>query len=295
MSFFAFTLIELLVVIAIIAILAALLLPALSRAKAKAQGVGCMNNLKQMTLAWTIYTPDHDDLVPLNLGYQALADWQTWVYGALTLDTTTEAGMYLFEETDSTNRFFLQTSPLAPYLGGSLGVWRCPSDQSTHTFDGVRYPRVRTVSMNVALGFYDPTGEELYAPTWTQGWVIRSVVRKMADIRKPAPAKCIVFVDEREDSVHECKFGVHADGLRPFNPEEYKLLAYPGNYHNGAGNLSFADGHTEARRWADARTCPRLVRDQDRLELDPLMENGVASARNPDVGWLQERTFQKPD
>ena len=289
--FSAFTLIELLVVIAIIAILAALLLPALSRAKAKAQGVGCLNNLRQMGLGWTMYAHDQDDLVPMNLGFGAKADWESWVRGALTLDVPPPNN--IFDPTDSTNRLFLEHSLLAPYIGCSVGTWRCPADQSMRTLGGARFPRVRSVSMNVILGAYHPT-RKIYMPDWVPDWVVQRIVRKTATIRNPAPAKCMVFIDEREDSIHECKFVVHADGFLPCSPGAYKLLSFPGSYHNRGGNLSFADGHAEPHQWADSRTCPPLIQDQD-LPLDIFMKKGIDSSFNPDVRWLQERAFQRPD
>ncbi len=286
----AFALIELLVVIAIIAILAAVLLPALNKAKTKAQGIGCLNNLKQMTLAWTMYAHDQNDAVPLNIGYPTLADWESWVHGDMTLDFPPPGSPFL--PSDSTNRGYLASSRLAPYLGsGSLGVWRCPSDQSTRTFGGIKYPRVRSISMNVGLGYYHPT-EPPYRPFWVPDWQWERKVRKTSDIRNPGPARCFVFLDEREDSIHESHFTVHSDGLLPANPVVYKLAQYPGSYHNGSGNLSFADGHAESHKWLDPRTRPALVRDHD-LPLDLGVVNCVSSPGNLDVGWLQDRAYQR--
>jgi len=155
-AFSAFTLIELLVVIAIIAVLASLLLPALSQAKAKAQGIGCLGNLKQMTLAWTMYADD---------------------------------------------------------------------------------------------------------------------------------------LDEQEDTIMNSQFPVHPAGLKEADPSLYRLVGYPGSYHNGAGNISFADGHAELHKWLDSRTKPPLHRGHP----IPRTIEGNASPGNPDVRWIQERTFQRED
>ena len=119
-SFSAFTLIELLVVIAIIAILASLLLPALSQAKAKAQGIGCLNNLRQMTLAWSMYPHDQNDREPMNIGYLAEADWESWIRGWLTLDVPGGQPSPAPTSDQSTDVSYLLHSPLAAYGAGNF-------------------------------------------------------------------------------------------------------------------------------------------------------------------------------
>ncbi|MBI4325338.1 MAG: type II secretion system protein [Chloroflexi bacterium] len=170
----AFTLIELLVVIAIIAMQASLLLPALTKTKAKAQGIGCLNNLKQMTVAWAMYAQEQQDFVPLNIGADAQADWESWVRGAMTLDNPPSNSP--FPASDSTNRFYLERSPLAPH-GAAPGIWRCVSDKSTRTFGGKKCPCVRSLSMNVGLGYHHPT-RSLCRPPWVPDWVLRHDVKK---------------------------------------------------------------------------------------------------------------------
>ena len=282
----AFTLVELVVVIAIVAVLAALLLPALSRAKARSLGIVCLSNLKQMTLAWTLYAHGENDRVAMNIGYQAQEDWESWVRGCLTLDVPPPAWSSI-PPTDSTDVTYLLRSPMRPY-GAVPGIWRCPADNSTRTVNGVRLPRIRSISMNLHLGTYHPS-RTVNGPPWVTEWMTKLMVKTTRDIRNPGPASCFVFLDDREDSIKDSHFLVHPGGFLQANPAQYRLVSYPASYHNGAGSLSFADGHVESRRWLDSRTAPPLVRDHDLVGTF----EGVSCPGNPDVRWLQERTFQQ--
>jgi prepilin-type N-terminal cleavage/methylation domain-containing protein/prepilin-type processing-associated H-X9-DG protein len=249
----AFTLIELLVVIAIIAILASLLLPVLSKAKTKGQGIQCLNNLKQFGIAWTLYSVDNAERVPPNSG---LGDTNSWVQGWLNPWAPTP---------DNTNKLYLTQSPLAPYLANALGVWHCPGDQS-----GL----VRSVSMNCWLNSdVTPDGFNGLPPRY-------KIIRRTSDMTYPAPSQTFVFVDERADSINDGYFVVVMDLQGP----SAVLVNYPASYHNGAGSLAFADGHSETHRWRDPRT-------------NPPMRPGVylgfpasPAPNNTDVTWLQDRT-----
>jgi len=244
-----FTLIELLVVIAIIAILAAMLLPALSKAKQRAQGISCLNNIKQLTLAAVIYAGDFKDAICPNVPGSTAG----WVAGNVS-------GRDVTDTTGPTNLTYIRNAVIYPY-NQSTAIYRCPSDTAAVLIGRSSQPRCRSYSLSCMMGAnkaVDNTGVAIdytagLESTYHPGLVTNS---KFTDVRLPGPSDAIFFVDESDDvDPSHCSID---DGFFLEAAEMANNLSLWGNWaasrHGNGGDFSFADGHAAFRKWLEPTT-----------------------------------------
>ncbi len=266
-----FTLIELLVVIGIIAILAALLLPALSGAKAKSQALVCQNNERQLMLACLLYSTEFGDALPYNLGSaetrRTVAEkaYQNWVNNVMNWEL----------DPLNTNEFLLGAGGIGPYCEGGTRIFKCPNDFALSDLQksaGWTH-RVRSFSMNAMVGNaggFSPEGVNTNNPHYEQFFKLSQI---------PDTSRIFVLIEEHPDSINDGYF------LNRYYSHEWNDL--PASYHQGGVNLAFADGHVESHRWLLGQTRPAARPDAARLPFP------VDEGADDDFDWLMDRTSIK--
>jgi prepilin-type N-terminal cleavage/methylation domain-containing protein/prepilin-type processing-associated H-X9-DG protein len=265
-----FTLIELLIVIAIIAILAALLLPALVRAREEGRGTVSLNNLRQLTLAMHVYAGDHDDLLPYNMGGPETlktietGEYLNWVNNVMTWNLDPE----------NTNTMLVTIGGLGPYVSGTAKVFKCPSDNTLSTVQRKAgwTARTRSYSMNAMLG---NAGEFMEGGSNKNNPGYKQFLR-LADVTDPS--RIFAFVEEHPDSIYDGYF------LNKFH--DYRWNDLPASFHNGKACFTFADGHVEAHRWRNGATMPPPQPDSAGLPITLL------PGERADFYWVLSRTSE---
>lgn len=291
----AFTLIELLVVIAIIAILAALLLPALSRAKTQAQGVQCMANLRQCCLAWTTYNADFAGVFPYNeegdisdptANQSQTYNPQGWVFGWQGYSGTSQAPDPLDANTNPLYCLSANYAQLGPYFK-TTGILHCPADRSTDEPGGAGKPRLRSYSMSESVGANHKGDAGVSGSTTdpVQGYYLPvptfRIYLKEADVTHPSPAKLWLLTDENADSINDGAFAFAMPSGTAQSPST-GWIDVPSKRHNNACGFTFVDGHAQIHKWLMPQNIPG--------ELDGPSANNP-SFNAPSGGYGVDRDF----
>ena len=268
-----FTLIELLVVIAIIAILAAMLLPALSKAKQQTQGAKCESNGHQLILAWTMYASENREVLPNNLGGQgAIGGWcQGWLTETTGNPDNTNYAFMMGAANPAGGAPNATTSTIGPFTK-SPGIYQCPADPIMAP--GYNVPRVRSYSMDFTCGSKSATDPE--DSTYNDYWLNYF---KTSDFK--VASKTWVFSDEHPDSIND---GIQYTPTSAGEDSEWGDL--PASYHVGACGYAFADGHSEIHKWMNPNTIHPIAGNDGWLPLDVV-------GSKVDIDWAESHSSPK--
>lgn len=256
----AFTRTELLVVVTVIGLLALLHWPAEANTRTSAQLVGCLGNQRQLALAWQMFADDNGGQLPLNGDN---VNPPPWVSGYMDFASGNRNNY------DTTLLLNPTKASLGPYTRDAA-IYRCPADGSLVRSNLATVPRIRSYSMNSALG--NANAFWLPSPPYR-------AYQRVSDLVSPPPSRLWVFIEEHADSINDGQFAV----TMPTSAAQTRFVDFPAAWHNGAASLAFADAHAELHRWIDPRTKP-APKYNNSLPLN------VSSPNNPDVLWLGERT-----
>ncbi len=263
-----FTLIELLVVIAIIAILAAMLLPALAKSEAQAQGIKCLGNQKQVVLAWKMYDDDNQGHFPPNAD-ESNQNESSWCDGWMK---------WIANWPDNTNWWMIDDSYCGPCIKNQVGIVKCPGDIWNCNEYGALMPRVRSVSMN---GYIGQEADEITAEggcnmtDWGGAGANYRAYEKESQVVNPSPAMLWLTLDEHADSINDAFF--------MFDMVHQHFDDGPADYHSGACGFSFVDGHAEIHKWLQLQYWPPVTQS---TWTNDITEPG----HGPDVQWMVQHT-----
>jgi prepilin-type N-terminal cleavage/methylation domain-containing protein len=252
----AFTLIELLVVIAIIAILASLLLPALGKAKEQGKRAQCLNNLKQLSIVWQLYSGDNNEVFVQN-GSGDLTT-PSWVQGSFATIPRDATNLTLILDP--------KWSLFGPYLK-SREIYKCPSDTALGTSTKLGQVRVRSYGMNAYVGWAGMAWNGSPSSAYLS-------YRKSGDLKNPSPSDLLVFQEIHPDSICRPVF------LTFMGQSTFGHI--PGSAHNKSGANGFADGHVETHKWRDPRTT-----NPGKIDFHA---HNLSSPKNQDLTWIQEHS-----